>query len=157
MKTKYIPKENKKFSIELTEEQIAIIKAGLQYYWLADDYGYALWRTVPMASFGRSDLYYMMAVCEINGELNKKTKVKPDYGVWGKIKRIAKLCKEDYKIAKKEGAEAERRMYGDILLQNTIAEHFNKHGLNGREISNEVMEVFNKKVKEIKIGKEANK
>lgn len=138
------------YTLNLTKSQIAIIKAGLQYYWLADDYGYALWGTMPGACFGTSDIHYRHKVGEIYEVLKKLTKVKPDYGWWGDIKRIGKLCEEHYKIAKKEGKEAERRMYEDVLLHETISEHFKKHGLNGEEIAGEVLKEFNKKVSEIK-------
>lgn len=156
MKTKYERKKNKKFPVELTEEQIAIIKAGLQYYWLDDDYGYALWYA-STSTVGGSDTYYRHKVGEIYGELNKRTKVKPDYGWWGDIKRMAKLCKAGYEVYKKECEKAERRMYEDSLLHETIAEHFNMRGLNGNEISSEVLKEFNKKVSEIKSDKEGKK
>lgn len=129
-------KSPKKYCIELTKEQIAIIKAGLQYYWLADDYGYALWGTMPGACFGSSDSFYRFKVGEIYGELKKISRAKPDYGWWGDIKRIAKLCKADYKIAKKEGEEAEKRMYEDAVLDESLEKEIEKHGLNGREILN---------------------
>lgn len=139
-------KTPKKYSIELTKEQIAIIKAGLQYYQLADDYGYALWGTVPIASFGSSDTYYRHKVGEIYEELNKITKVKPAYGWWGSIKRIAELCKADYKIAKKEGEEAKKRMYEDAVRDESIQNEIEKCGLNGREILNKASKACREKL-----------
>jgi len=116
----------KKYSIKLTKEQIAIIKAGLQYDWLADDYGYALWGTMPGACFGSSDTYFNLKVGEIYEELSKRTNVKPSYGYWGGIKQIAKLCKEDYTIAKKEGEEAEKRMHEDAVLDESLVNEIEK-------------------------------
>jgi len=94
--------ENKKFSVELTKAQVAIIKGGLQYFWLADDYGYAFWRAISGATYDFSDRCYRFKVGDIYEELNKLTKVKPDYGWWGNIKRINKLCKKDLRQVKKE-------------------------------------------------------
>ncbi len=139
-------KTSKKFSISLTQEQIAIIKAGLQYYWLADDYGYALWGTMPGACFGSSDSYYRFKVGEIYEELNKSSKVKPDHGWWGSIKGIAKLCKEDYKIAKKEGEEAEKRMYEDAILHESIQNEIERYGLNGIKILDQAYKVCKEKL-----------
>ncbi len=130
-------KEEKIFTIELTRIQIAIIKAGLQYYWLADNYGYSLWATTPGASFGGSDHYYSHKVGEIYEKLRKLSTVKPDYGWWGDVKRISKLCKEDYKIAKKEGEKAEKTMFEEYTMFSTIEEHISKHGLDGKKIVEE--------------------
>lgn len=106
---KKLPKE-KTYSLTLTEEQIAIIKAGLQYYWLAEDFGYGMWGTMPLACFGSSDNYYFHKVRDLTIELNNLTKIKPNYGWWGDIKTISRLCKAEYKKAKKQGKEDEIRM-----------------------------------------------
>lgn len=106
----------KLFTFEFTKEEIAIIKAGLQYYWFNDDFGYALWGTMPGATFGGSDRYYTQRVDVIYEKLKKASKVKPDYGWWGGIERLAKLCNKEYKKAKKEGEEAEKRMYQDYMI-----------------------------------------
>ena len=134
-------KMTKSYSIKLTVEQIAIIKAGLQYYWHADAYGYALWGTMPGALIGSRDSYYRFKVGDIYEELNKMTKVKPNYGWWGDIKRIAKLCREDYKIAKKEGKEAEKRWYENAVLEESLQNEIEKHGLNARDILNKAYKV----------------
>jgi len=70
MKQKY--NKDKKFTIELTEEEIAIVKAGLQYYWLDDEFGYGLWGTIPGACFGSSDSYYRRRVGAIYDILDEK-------------------------------------------------------------------------------------
>lgn len=129
-----VTEQEKTFTIELTEKQMAIIKAGLKYYWFVDDFGYALWGTIPMACFGTSDYYYARRVGEIYETLNKTSKIKPDFGVWGNIKTISKLCMDEYKKAKKEGKEAEQRMYHEAIYDESIKNEINKAGLNGREI-----------------------
>lgn len=126
--------KEKLFVLEVTERQIAIIKAGLQYYWLDDSFGLALWGTMPGATFGSRDLDYRKQVGEIYQELNKSTKIKPNYGYWGNIKQLTKLCKEEYKKAKKEGEEAEQRMYEDAVYKESIQNEIDKLGLNGSEI-----------------------
>jgi hypothetical protein len=143
MKKQY--NEDKEFTLTLTQEQISVIKAGLQYYWLADDYGYALWGTMPGACFGSSDILYSRKVGIIYENLNKLTKVKPNYGWWGNIKRIAELCKKDYEIAKKEGEEAERAMYEECLQMEIFTEQINKYGLDGHKIVREASDEFRKR------------
>src|SRR3989344_1916088 len=145
------------FAVALTKEQIAIIKAGLQYYWLADEYGYSLWGVMPGACVGRSDRNYRNKVALIYEELNKLTKVKTEYGYWGDIKRISKLCHEDYKKAKKEGEEAEQKMHEEYLHDEAIREEINKNGLNGDEILNNANKVFKAKMEDYQRKKEPKK
>lgn len=106
--------QNKKFSIELTKGQIAIIKAGLQYYWLADSYGFDLW-VVQGGSLDSDNCPDSRKAGEIYEELEKLTRVEPNYG-WGLIKRIAEFCKEDYEKAKKEGEE-------NVVPSRVLARH----------------------------------
>jgi len=119
-------KSEKNFRITLTEEQIAIIKAGLHYYWLDDEYGFALWVTMPGASIDSKDDLYRLKAYKILKKLDELSRVKPEYGLWGDIKRITKLCREDYKKAKKEGAEIEeetkkRKEFNKSIEQSAIA------------------------------------
>lgn len=157
MNKKYLKNQNKRYPINLTEEQIAIIKAGLQFYWLADDYGYALWGAMPGVFLGNSDLYYRRSVGELYENLKKLSNVKPDYGWWGNIERISELCQKDYLVVKKEGEEAEKAMYEEYLLHETIKTTFDKHGLNGEEISTEILKEFNKKKNESNSSKKVTK
>ena len=108
--------EDKVFDFKFTKGEIAIIKAGLQYFWLDDDFGYALWGTMPYATFGSGDSEYRVRVDETYKKLKQVSKVKPDYGWWGNIKRLKKLCQAEYKKAKKEGEDAEERMEENYLI-----------------------------------------
>lgn len=139
--------KEKLFTFEFTKEEIAIIKAGLQYYWLGDDFGYALWGTMPGATVGISDRYYARRVGVIYEKLKKASKVKPNYGWWGSIKTIAKLCKAEYKKAKKEGEEAEDRMFEDAVCNEAIQNELDKLGLNGAEILSKAAMVSSEKLK----------
>ncbi len=154
--------QEKIFDIQLTETEIAIVKAGLQYFRLADNYGYALWGTVPSACFCSHDAEYALRVGNIYKKLTEKAKVKPDYGYWCEPKRIAKVCIADYKIAKKENEKVEKKMYEDYLRDNSIIDEIEKHGLNGREILENANKVYSEKVKvdeeaKKKADKESNK
>lgn len=148
--------KEKLLTFKFTEKQIAIIKAGLQYYWLDDDFGIALWGTMPGATFGSHDREYTRRIGEIYERLKQASKVEPDYGWWGDIDRLAKLCKEEYKKAKKEGEEAERRMYEDAVYNESIQNEIDKHGLNGREILDKAARVCREQL-ELERKKRANK
>lgn len=111
MKQKNNANLSKEYSVELTEEEVAIVKAGLQYYLLDNAYGLSLWRTIPEIGYGDNDLFYRFRASEIYRKLNKVTKVKPDYGEWSDIKRLVKLCRQNYKMAKRDGEEKERVLF----------------------------------------------
>lgn len=118
--------KEKIYSIELTREQIAIIKAGLQYYWLDDEYGLYMWATMPGACIGSKDDRYAFKVGEIYKKLNLLTRIKPEYGLWCDIKRLAKLFKEEYKKYKREVKEAEQKLYEDNLRKEEMEEESKK-------------------------------
>lgn len=88
--------------IKFTKKEIGILKAALQYYWLDDEFGYRLWQTIPGATIGSRDWEYEWRVGDIMRKLNKatKTKVKEDYGWWGNIERLFRLCDKALKKAK---------------------------------------------------------
>lgn len=149
--------EDKVFDFKFTKGEIAIIKAGLQYFWLDDDFGYALWGTMPYATFGSGDSEYRVRVDETYKKLKQVSKVKPDYGWWGNIKRLKKLCQSEYKKAKKEGEDAEERMFEHAVYSESIQNGLDKLGLNGTEILGKVtkackekLELERKKLKKIK-------
>lgn len=92
----------KTYTVELTKEKIAYIKAGIQYWWILDSYAKAVWRALPGASVGLSDNYDSLRIGILYTELGKTNRVKPHYS-WCAPKTLVKLCKKDIKIAKKEG------------------------------------------------------
>ncbi len=128
--------KEKTYPIELTKEQIAIIKAGLQYYWLDDEFGLHMWVAMPGACIGSKDDRYAIKVGEIYKKLNLLTRVKPEYGLWCDIKGLAKLLKKEYQKYKRECEEEEQRMH---------EEHFRRE-----EMSNEIDEILG--VNQIKYG-----
>lgn len=131
----------KKYSVELTEEQIALIKAGLQYWFLADDYGNATYHTIQGASSGSSNWIYANRISQLYGELNKQTRVKPNYGYWGRIKRIGKLYEDYYKKSKKEGEDIWKIMDKDSETQIALQNELKRHGLDKKEIVDKVLEI----------------
>jgi hypothetical protein len=114
-------KKEKPSEVKLTETEIAILKAGLEYYLLDDHFGYAIWGTIPGATFGSSDSYYRFKANEIYEKLEKmkKTKVKPDFGWWGDINKLGKLCEQDYKKAKRIGKAVEKKIYEELRGKET--------------------------------------
>ncbi len=109
--------KDKLFTLGFTEKEIAIIKAGLQYCFLNNDFGYALWGTMPGATFGSRDWNHSIRVNEIYKKLHKVLKVKPDYGEWGGLKHLVKLYKKEIKKAEKEGEELEKRLHQDDMTE----------------------------------------
>jgi hypothetical protein len=106
--------KGKKFTVSLTKEEIGILKAGLEYFGLDDRFGYALWGTIPGATFCRHDFEYDWKAGEIYKKLNAASGVKPDYGYWGDIERLAKLTVKEYKKYKKLGKKEEEEISKEI-------------------------------------------
>lgn len=104
------PNNTGKFCLRLTKLEISILKAALDYYQLADEFGYGLWGTIPGATFGSSDSEYMFRSGHIYQKLKELSKVKPDYGFWYTPELMAKLFKKEYRKAKWRGEEEEREM-----------------------------------------------
>jgi hypothetical protein len=112
-------RENKeKYTIELTEFQIGIVKAALKYYLLDDNFGYSLWSTMPYASFGSSDYFYSRNAINILEKLDSISKADPDFGYWGNLERLFELAKTEFTKAKLEGEEALERIENDWLELN---------------------------------------
>jgi hypothetical protein len=103
-------KKEVKHQIEFTEEEVGVLKAAIQYYFMADGFGYALWCAHPGASVCSHDYEYRYLAGGINKKLNKVSNIKPEYGDWGYIKLIAELCREYLDVAVKEGEAAEQYM-----------------------------------------------
>lgn len=108
--------EKRKYILRLGETEIALLKAAIQYWLLDDGFGYALWG-IQAATFGSSDLYYrrimggMLKADGLWGTLNKLCKVKTEYGYWGDIERLTKMCKKEVGEYKKQAQELEKE-YG---------------------------------------------
>ncbi|OGM02660.1 hypothetical protein A2115_03505 [Candidatus Woesebacteria bacterium GWA1_41_8] len=108
--------------VKFTRKEIGILKAALQYYWLDDEFGYMLWLTVPGATTGSMDLEYAWRVGDIVKKLNgaTKTKVKENYGHWGNIERLFKLCDKALKKAKWYASKEWEQMRILSELKNNI-------------------------------------
>lgn len=67
--------------IELTEQQIAIIKAGLVYWLMLDEFGGSRWYQITgMADTNGSKSKNL--VNSTHNRLESVSSVEPDYGVW---------------------------------------------------------------------------
>lgn len=108
--------DKRKYTLTLGKTEIALLKATLQYWLLDDGFGYALWG-IQAATFGSNDLYYRRVIGGtlkadgLWGMLNKLCKVKAEYGYWGDIERLTKMCKKEVDEYKKQAQELEKE-YG---------------------------------------------
>lgn len=109
-------------TIRLTRKQIGILKAALQFYLLDDEFERSVWATLPGAGVGPSDWEYMWRGLEILGKLNlaSKRKIKEDFGRWGNIERIIKLCDGVYRSAVRQGKRENKAMMEEFDPQIEI-------------------------------------
>ena len=136
-------KEDKKFDIELTGLQVAIMKAALQYFQLDDDFGYALWGETA-AIFDSDDRLYRHLSNEIYKKLDALTDIEPDFGWWGDIKRMFKLGKKELDKVKREQKKINEDLDREHKLVERFVKHISGHGLNGEEVRSEVYEEMRK-------------
>lgn len=82
--------EEKLISVSLTGRQIALIKAGLGYLHLDNEFNAAVW----FENGGGWSLRYgytHIEIHEIEEMLGKHTKIEPDFGIWGDIKNLSRI------------------------------------------------------------------
>lgn len=92
---------NEKLNIDLTDKEISLIKAGLEYFILIDSYGYAVWGQQTEA-YGTNDYEYLNLVSDLYKKLEDKSRLQSDFGYWVKLDVIKKLLKEDIEKLKNE-------------------------------------------------------
>lgn len=94
-------KDKKDYLFKFTEEDIAIIKAGLEYYWIIEDFGHATWY-LHTSSASVSDSLILRKVSYLRELLDKVTNVKANFGFWGDIKTLSELLEKEYIRQEKE-------------------------------------------------------
>lgn len=90
-----------KFNLKLSEVDISVLKAAIEYYLLDDSYGYKIWG-IECETYSSIDTHYSKIASDVYTNLNKLSNVKPDFGWWGDIKGLhSVLEKEVHKLEKK--------------------------------------------------------
>lgn len=138
-------KNTQTYTVQLTKLQIATIKGALEYFGLANDFGYSLITIAPISSTDTSDFDYCRLIRSINTLLDEVNKVNPNYGQWGDIKRVASLFNSKIEIAKAQTKEVEQVIENDSNFEDILIDHINKLGLKGNDILLQVNSDYYKK------------
>lgn len=136
-------KDDKNFTTNLTETEIAILKAALRYYVLDVSLGYAIWGETAR-TFGTSDEFYINLACQIQKRLDDLSNIEAHFGWWGDIDRMFQLGKKELNKIKREQKKIDEDFDREYKLIERFIRHINEHGLNGDEISSEVHEEMRK-------------
>ncbi|KKQ15396.1 hypothetical protein A2858_02500 [Candidatus Daviesbacteria bacterium RIFCSPHIGHO2_01_FULL_36_37] len=131
------------FEVNLTETEIAILKAALKYYVLDVSLGYAIWGETAR-TFGTSDEFYINLACQIQKRLEDLSKIEAHFGWWGDIDRMFQLGKKELNKIKREQKKIDEELDREYKLTEGFIRYINEHGLNGEEISKEVYEEIRK-------------
>jgi len=92
---------NKFFNIKLHEREIAILKASLQFYLIDFNLGASTFMMLEGASWGSSDGRPKRIANGLIEQLDRLSKVEPEYESSYSLERMIKMSNKEYKLAKK--------------------------------------------------------
>jgi len=107
--------DKQRFSLELTTQEIGILKAALEYYKLEDEYGCILWEmrmNIRMCKHHQHDIW----VSEVSHRLNELFPIKPDFGSFGDLDRLTELYNAGHS-KEKRGYRNTRRFLSNLAKE----------------------------------------
>lgn len=155
-KTQQKQKTLKKYTIELTEEQIAIVKASLHYALLCEMHGYTCKRMITGSSVRPTE--YACKLDEIYDVLNKTTKKIAVYATEGlSIGALRSIFNRDYKYEKRRWKDFLMEYEKDEILKSSIEEIIEKKYIfdldkdRSKQISRTILDLYKKELKKFRI------
>lgn len=100
--------KQEKYKIELTEEEVAILKAGIEYFIEMEAFANALFRLVIWMKNDNGDRYIDEA-SSLRLMLDATCPVEPNFGYWKEIIELHKILDRHYKSEKRKLRAENRR------------------------------------------------